>query len=71
MASTPPDPSAHNQSLHWKPEYAKARLSEVDQLTCEQVPQPLSLHEMLSQSPLSRLDFESPSISVKYTDDCN
>jgi antitoxin Phd len=26
-----------------------------------------SLHGLLSQSPLSRLDFESPSISVKYT----
>jgi hypothetical protein len=71
MISIPPDPSALNQYPHWKPEDAKARLSEVDQLTCEQIPQPLSLHEMLSQSPFSRLDFESPSISVKYTNDCN
>jgi hypothetical protein len=62
MISTPPDPSALNQYLHWKLENAKARFSEVDQLTCEQVLQPLSLHEMLSQSPLSRLDFESLSI---------
>jgi hypothetical protein len=71
MVSNPHNPSSLDRYPHWKPEDAEARFSEVDQSTCEQVLQPLSLHEMLSQSPLSRLDFESLSILGKYTNDCN
>jgi hypothetical protein len=62
MVSTPPDPSTLDQHLHWKPEDAKTRFSEVDRLASEQVSQQFSLHRLLSQSSLSRLDFESLSI---------